>query len=136
MNVHIYISFLIRRHKDVCLSKIEVSVWKGALAVAVPFLHHWQMRMYEWMIRYILSWKTNIQPSFFLFFYLSFYIFQEHFLNKHNGANMQIDTKKEKSIYCIKETRENDSYLVFSVLIVYYQTSAIWIGDNMPCHSG
>ena len=47
---------------------------------------------------------------------------------------MQIDTKK--NIYCIKETRENDSYLVFSVSIVDYQTSSKWIGDNMPCHSG
>jgi hypothetical protein len=50
---------------------------------------------------------------------------------------MQIDTKKRKeSIYCIKETRENDSYLVFSVLTVYYQTPSKWIGDNTRCHFG
>ncbi len=62
------------------------------------------------------------------------FVFQEHFLNKHNRAKMQIDTKKKE----IRKTnlRENDSIVIFTVSIVDYQTSSIWIGETMLCHFG
>jgi hypothetical protein len=53
------------------------------------------------------------------------------------GRKCKLTRKKIYVLYKRDNTsRENDSYLVFSVSTVDYQTLSAWIGDNMLCHSG
>ena len=57
-----------------------------------------------------------------------FDVFQEHFLNKHIRANMQIDTKKTLPDY--KRSDRRREYLIFHTFESVNSTR--WTGDNMP----
>ena len=55
--------------------------------------------------------KDKYIPLLFSYFCHTFYVFQEHFLNKHNGAKMQIDTKK-KNLYTVYKKRQEKMIVI------------------------